>query len=366
MNPTTSVVILCQPAEAAVTALTLGHLIRDLDPTVSIHVLMNGGFAGEVRALAPTSPSISYHSSPMNLGVARGRNFLLRRPEVRASDVIVILDNDVITPPGHIGRLVEALMRDSHVAVIGPAIVDLRGVAEALGLDSGGLRAPISNTRLVQLGAVLHEASSWFHLGAHPDWRAVYQDELRIERRLLRRAGADVEPFPELNHQNPAIRAAIADGATEEIEASNIAGCCQAFRTDLLDEIGYLRDEFSPYGYEDVEFCIRAARAGKRNYVDPTIFMLHGTDRRHLERRTPEGAIVAQRNLMRCKSLLAWRHANATWQDIVERSILRRYLLAYQAGRPQTATVQLRAHIAGSLEAQRQIRHALATEGNPQ
>ena len=48
-------------------------------------------------------------------------------------------------------------------------------------------------------------------------------------------------------------------------------------------------DEFSPYGYEDVEFCIRAVRAGKRNYVDPQILMLHGTDRRHLERQTRGG-----------------------------------------------------------------------------
>ena len=89
MNPTSAVVILCQPAETAVTALTLHHLVRDLESTTSIHVLMNGGFAGELERSAPTSPAISYYSSPTNLGVAGGRNFLLRRPEVQASDVIV-------------------------------------------------------------------------------------------------------------------------------------------------------------------------------------------------------------------------------------------------------------------------------------
>ena len=86
--------------------MTLHHLVRDLDASGTVHVLMNGGFAGHLRTMAPDSPKISYHSSPTNLGVAGGRNFLLRLPEVQASDVIVILDNDVITPPGHIERLI--------------------------------------------------------------------------------------------------------------------------------------------------------------------------------------------------------------------------------------------------------------------
>ena len=114
-----------------------------------------------------------------------------------------------------------------------------------------------------------------------------------------------------MNHQDPTIRAAVAEGSGTSIPAANVAGCCQVFRRDLLDEIGYLMDEFSPYGYEDVEFCIRALEAGKRNYVDPRILMLHGTDRRHLERRTPAARIVTHRNFMRCKTLLAWRHARS-------------------------------------------------------
>ena len=62
---------------------------------------------------------------------------------------------------------------------------------------------------------------------------------------------------------------------------------------------------------------------------------------------------------MRCKALLAWHHAGPSWQVVVERSILRRYLLARQAGRHRTAVEHLHAHVAGSLDAQRQIRHAV-------
>jgi GT2 family glycosyltransferase len=364
MTPTAAVVILCQPSETAATALTLRHLVRDQEPTTSIHVLVNGGFAGELEAIAPRSPMVSFYSSPTNLGVAGGRNFLLRRPGVQAADVIVILDNDVITPPDHVGRLVEAVTADPEAGVVGSAVLDLRAASAALGVSGADLDAPITNERLARLPRLDDEAM-WFHLGTHQDWWSVYFDELRIERRLQQRAGAPVELFPAMNHQDPTIRASIAEGADTRIPASNVAGCCQAFRRDLLDEIGYLMEEFSPYGYEDVDFCIRAAAAGRRNYIDPTILMLHGTDRRHSDRTTAGGVLTTHRNLMRCKTLLAWRHANATWPVIVERLILRRYLLARQTGHHRAAAEHLRAHVAGSLDARRQIRHATAESNRP-
>ena len=149
MSLTSAVIILCQPAETAVTALTLHHLVRDQDTTTSIHVLMNGGFVGELREIAPRSPAISYYSSPANLGVAGGRNFLLRRPEVQASDVIVVLDNDVITPPQHVdstgrGRGDGPGCRRDRTSRPRPARPSLR----ALGVNGTDLERPITNERL--------------------------------------------------------------------------------------------------------------------------------------------------------------------------------------------------------------------------
>jgi GT2 family glycosyltransferase len=362
----TSVIILCQPAETGVTALTLRHLVRDADQTTTIQVLVNGGFAGALRSLAPTSSLISYHSSPRNLGVAGGRNFLLRQPEVQSSDVIVILDNDVITPPGHIERLVQTLCADPDAGVIGPAVLRLSAVASALALDTvASLDDEIHNERLAGLRDRLRDEVSWFHLGTHPDWRAVYIDELQVEAQLAARAGEDVEPFYSMNHEDPVVRAAIAMSSTTPIPVSNVAGCCQAFRRELLTDVGLLMDEFSPYGYEDVEFCIRAASIGRRNYVDPSIFMLHGTDQRHLDRRSPAGNVATQRNFMRCKALLAWRHAHASWQASVERCIIRRYVNFRQALGPGIAASYLRAHVAGYVDAQRQVRHSRAPHSNP-
>jgi GT2 family glycosyltransferase len=354
-----AVLVLSQPSETVVTALTLHHVVRDLGPDTTVHVLMNGGFDGELRALSPSSPRVDFHSSAVNLGVAGGRNLLMRLPAVRTADVVVVLDNDVITPPQHVERLVEAVAADPDAGVIGPAVLDLSAVSGQLRLSPDGLRAPIANERLRRVAERGSNQRAWFHLGTNADWWSVYFDERRLEDLLLYRAGADIEPFPAMNHHDPVIRARLADGMSTAISASNIAGCCQAFRRGLLDEIGYLRDEFSPYGFEDVDFCIRALRAGKRNYVDPGILMLHGTDARHAGRRTRSGRIANHRNFMRCKTLLAWHHAGP-WRTVVERSILRRYLLARQAGRHRTAVEHLRAHVAGGLDGQRQIRHLTA------
>lgn len=359
MDPSVSVLILSQPDEVKVTALTLHHLVRDLERGTRIHVLMNGGFTGELEMVAPDSPALQYHSVPSNLGVAGGRNALLRLPDVRASEIIVILDNDVIIPLGHIDRLVSVLESDPGAGVIGPAIPYFPAVAPALGLHTDrDLRTPISNETLSRLSMEFREESNWFHLGTNPDWRSVYIDEVQLERRLVRRVGGAPEPFFAMNHQDPSIRAAVSRGSTDPIAAANIAGCCQAFRRDLLDEVGYLVDEFSPYGFEDVEFCIRVAKTGRKNYVHPGILMLHGTDERHLGRRTSDGRIATQQNFMRCKTLLAWCHAFPSWQASVEGAILRRYLLARHSGNQRRATEHLRAHVAGTVDARRQIDHS--------
>ena len=47
---------------------------------------------------------------------------------------------------------------------------------------------------------------------------------------------------------------------------------------------------------------------------------------------------------------------------IVERAILRRYLLDRQAGLHRAAAENLSAHVAGTVDAQRQIDHMIARE----
>ncbi len=352
-----SVLILSQPSEGGVTALTLHHLLRDLGPHTRIHVLMNGGFTRELQAMFPSSDSVSFYSSPINRGVAGGRNFLLLLPEVQESEYVLILDNDVITPPGHIERLVGAIEDDPSAGVVGPAILYLPAVEGALGLDQD-YRHPVLNESLVRLGRHMVEESAWFHLGTNPDWRAVYLDEVEIDRRLANRLGGSYPPFYSMNHEDPGVRSAVARRVAGPIPCSNVAGCCQIFRRSLIDDVGYLLDEFSPYGFEDVDFCIRVANAGYRNYVNPSIMMLHGTDGRHLGRKSPQSRIDVQRNLMRCKTLLAWRHDPMNWEASIENSILRRYLLARHAGHRSRAPDNFYAHLSGSADARRQIRHS--------
>ncbi len=327
---------------------------------------MNGGFVGELEAIAPRSPAISYHSSPANLG--RRRRTELPPAPPRGSGV---------RRHRHPRQRRHHAPRARHSTRRGRGNGPRRGGDRASGprparrrcvrsaLDGTDLERPITNERLSRLGRRLRDEKLWFHLGTHPDWSAVYFDELRVERLLMRASRRRRRPVPGDESSGPRRSARQSPRARwPPIPAANVAGCCQVFRRELLDEIGFLVDEFSPYGYEDVEFCIRAARApasattSTRGSSCCTAPIGATSSARH-RRRT----IATHRNFMRCKALLAWHHARPSWQVIVERSILRRYALARQVGRHRTAVEHLRAHVAGSLDAQRQIRHAYAPVG---
>ena len=58
---------------------------------------------------------------------------------------------------------------------------------------------------------------------------------------------------------------------------------------------------FNPYGFEDADFCIRAIRAGYKNYIDTNTWLLHGTDDRSSQRNSN----MQYENQFRCLTILA-------------------------------------------------------------
>ena len=70
---------------------------------------------------------------------------------------------------------------------------------------------------------------------------------------------------------------------------------------------------------------------------------------------------------MRCKSLFAWHQLGAVWPSVIEASIVRRYTLTRQTATRRAAIEHLHAHVAGVLDARRQIHHlsALARDRPP-
>jgi GT2 family glycosyltransferase len=58
-------------------------------------------------------------------------------------------------------------------------------------------------------------------------------------------------------------------------ECQQPAGAFMMFRRSLFDELGGFDEGFYPVWFEDVDFCLRAANAGYRNWYEPACAAIH-------------------------------------------------------------------------------------------
>lgn len=307
-----NVLILLMKNEIDVTFHTVETLLERLEDGITISILLNGGTSDTLKNLFSGISAIRYYESPDNLGVAGGRNYLLRTEESRNTDIILILDNDVLPPIDYIRNLVTFLFRQNNAGIVGAITADInsgsfgfnivkkygdRGIFgnKIFKIESADIRKSFIDLRSEKL----------FHIGVHPDYHYAYLSILpgcyAIISKVLNKFRIHINKNPFLVH-NKSYLELIMKGV-EKYEVSNVAGCSQAFRRGLVEEIGYLDEKFNPYGFEDVDFSIRALKAGYKNYIDTNTWLLHGTDSRHKVR----DIYKMLTNQYRCKTILSFR-----------------------------------------------------------
>jgi GT2 family glycosyltransferase len=280
--------------EIDVTIQTVETLLESIEDDITISILFNGGNSSELRELFAGFNCIKYYESQQNLGVAGGRNFLLRTVECKNSDIVFFLDNDVVPPLDYVRNLSTFLVHQQDAGVVGAIVADIRKIPYRLVKSSFGDRGVFGN-RLFKMSSasikdlLINELSPehLFHIGIHADYRLSYfslrpllfYKIMRFVFSLLRMN----KNFSPILKNNTACLSLIEDGISH-YRVSNIAGCSQAFKRQLVEEIGGLNDLFNPYGFEDAEFCARSINAGYNNYIDTNTWLYHGTDTRHRER----------------------------------------------------------------------------------
>lgn len=57
-------------------------------------------------------------------------------------------------------------------------------------------------------------------------------------------------------------------------ESEYLSGCCLLIKTKLIGEIGFLDDRYFLY-YEDMDYCLRARKAGYKCFIVPKAKMIH-------------------------------------------------------------------------------------------
>lgn len=92
---------------------------------------------------------------------------------------------------------------------------------------------------------------------------------------------------------------------------SFVTGCCLLISKDLLSTVGMLDERYFLY-YEDVDFCLRTARAGFSIFVDPTASVWHKISQSTVPESPTYHYYITRNKLLLCRKnaslLIFWYH----------------------------------------------------------
>ena len=153
---------------------------------------------------------------PINVGAPAARNWLRGLPEVRASDFVVFLDDDVLLPPDWLEAMAYARLSYPHAGVWGCKVVDAANDTMLQSVDLHILD-PSKTDEAVHslLGRPLFRLSNLQH---------------------------QVFDLGQFNYMRP---------------CASVTGCCHMFSAQSLDASGEFDLRFSPSQYDDLEHDLR-------------------------------------------------------------------------------------------------------------
>jgi GT2 family glycosyltransferase len=174
-----------------------------------IVVVDNGSTDGSPQQLASALRGVHLITSDTNLGFSGGCNLGIREALRLGAERVLLLNSDVVVPPDLLGALDGALRADRTLGIVGPVLVS---AAAPHRVESMGIRY----SRLT--GRMRHE-------GYGQDSATLRQAQTRM--------------------------------------VSGVAGCAMMVSREVFAAIGLLREEYF-FGFEDLDFCLRASAAGFR------------------------------------------------------------------------------------------------------
>jgi hypothetical protein len=189
------------------------------EPGIEVLVVDNGSPEPVAERLAREAPAARWLRSDENLGYAGGGNLGMRAALALDADVVLLFNNDARLTPGAGAAALAVLAADDAIGVVGAKVVTRE--------DPGRL--------WLAWGRVTYGAS------------------------LVRLYGADVPDAPRWNAQR---------------DVEWVAGCALWFRRAALHAVGLLDEAFFAY-HEEVEWCVRARRAGWRVVYAPAVVVRH-------------------------------------------------------------------------------------------
>jgi GT2 family glycosyltransferase len=190
-----------------------------------IVVVDNGSVDGSVAAVRRGWPRVQVIAEGTNRGFAAASNSGIR---ATGGELVLLLNNDTVVPPGAIDRLCQRLLASAGTAVAGPRLVDDSGRPE---LSFGPMISPFAELRQ-KVVTRLHERG----VSAASRW---------VERATRRERYVDW-----------------------------VSGACLLVRRRDAEEVGLLDERYFLYT-EDVDFCAAIRARGRGVLFTPAAEVTH-------------------------------------------------------------------------------------------
>jgi GT2 family glycosyltransferase len=196
------------------------YSLRKLDyPNFEVVLVDNGSADGSAERLASEFPEVRLIKNEKNLGFPAGNNVAIRDAMERNPDYFLLLNNDTLVAPDFLSKLVKVAESDDRIGIVNPKILYFEPPDRV-----------------------------WFGGGYYKPWWST--GKVRGENRR------DVGEYND----------------TREI--SFVTGCAFLIKTGVVRQIGLL-DEIFFLGFEDLDWTVRALRAGFRAFYVGSAVIWH-------------------------------------------------------------------------------------------
>jgi GT2 family glycosyltransferase len=192
----------------------LNTVLSQSYPDLEVIVIDNASTDGSAHFVAETYPQVRLISNERNLGFAAGTNMGLQEA---TGELLVLLNQDTVVQPNWLSALVEPLMTDMSIGIVGAKAFYPDGTIQ--------------------------------HAGGYVD--------IRGEGEHIGRRQEDRGQFDQVRD-------------VDFVTGASLAISQRAFRA-----LGGLDEEFTPAYYEDVDWCYRARTAGYRVVYVPGATLIH-------------------------------------------------------------------------------------------
>lgn len=181
-----------------------------------------------------------------NLGYAGGMNKGIEYAMSKKTDYILLLNNDILFEKPILKALIKHIENKKEVGIIGPSIKFVRD-SETI-YDMGG------------------KVNMLFGRTSHNEVNEneMLKPNLQVfDSEIARACGTQGSEFTEGRVRYDRV-----------VEADYVSGCCMLIKNDVFMKVGLFDEMFFLY-YEDVDFCLRAKKAGFKTIVLPDVYVFH-------------------------------------------------------------------------------------------